>query len=95
MLDLGVVVFAGFFYLIGSYGLSLLVIGLAIVSGAGAVVMAIADPHSYQSKRAQAGLEIDFINPYKGIGAMLVTKAIIIGVLLFAAHHVAKQGGYL
>jgi hypothetical protein len=95
MLDLGTVLLAGLFYLMGWYGLSLIVIALSIVSGAGAVVRAIADPHSYQNKRAHAGLDIDFVNPYRGIGGLLITKALVIGVLLFAAYYVAERGGYL
>jgi hypothetical protein len=56
MIDLGTAAVAGVFYLTGNYGLALLLIALAILSGAGAVVMALINPDWYRERRAQAGL---------------------------------------
>jgi hypothetical protein len=36
---------------------------LAIISGAGAALIAVANPEGYRDKRRQAGLETDFLNP--------------------------------
>lgn len=95
MIDLATAALAGVFYLTGNYGLTLLLIALAILSGAGAVVMALINPDWYFQKRARAGLEIDFFNPRKGIGSLVVTKIVIIAALLWIARYVAEMGGYL
>lgn len=95
MIDLGIAVVGGIFYFSGQYGLALLLIGLAIVSGAGAVLMAVANPDWYREKRSRAGLETDFTNPRKGIGSLLVTKVITIALLVWIARHIAQKAGYL
>jgi hypothetical protein len=95
MLDLGTAVLAVVFYLTGNYGWALPVIALSIVSGVGVVVMALINPDWYSHRRAQAGLEIDYFNSRKGIGSLIVTKAIIVALLLWAARYIAEKGGYL
>jgi hypothetical protein len=95
MIDFVTAALAGVLYLAGNYGLALLLIALAILSGAGAVVMALINPDWYREKRAQAGLETDIFNARKGIGSLLFTKAILIAALLWAARYVAEKGGYL
>jgi hypothetical protein len=82
-------------YLNGQYGLALALIALSIISGAGAVLMALANPEWYSNRRSQAGLETDFLNPRKGIGGLLLTKAITIAVLIWVARHIAEKAGYL
>lgn len=95
MIDVGTATIGGIFYLTGQYGLALLLIVLAIISGAGVAVLAIVNPNWYFKKRLKAGLDVDFFNPHKGIASLLVTKVIIIGFLVWAAHHVASKAGYL
>ncbi len=95
MIDVGIAIVGGIFYLTGQYGLALLLIVLAIISGAGAAVMAIANPDWYFKKRLQAGLDVDLFNPHKGIASLLVTKVIVIGFLVWIAYHIASKVGYL
>jgi hypothetical protein len=95
MIDVGLAVFGGILYLNGQYGLALALIVLAIISGAGAVVMALVNPSWYANKRSQAGFETDYFNQRKGIGGLIVTKAIIIAILIWVAKFIAVKAGYL
>jgi hypothetical protein len=95
MIDLGIAALGGILYLSGQYGLALALIVLSIISGAGAVLMALANPDWYSNKRRQAGLETDFVNPRKGIGGLILTKAITIAILIWVARHIAAKAGYL
>ena len=95
MIDIGIAVVGGVFYFTGQYGLALLLILAAIVSSAGAALMAVANPDWYFNRRIQAGLDVDIFNRRKGIASMLVTKTIIVAVLVWAAWHVAGKAGYL
>ncbi len=94
MIDLGIATFGGIMYLSGQYSLALLLVLLAIISGAGAVLMALANPDWYRDKRSQAGLETDFFNARKGIGGLILTKAITIAILIWVARHIAEKAGY-
>jgi hypothetical protein len=95
MIDVGIVVVGAIFYFTGHYNLALILILLAIISGVGAVVRSIASPDWYFQKRIQSGLDVDFFDPGKGIGSLIVTKAIIIAVLTWAAWHIATKAGYI
>jgi hypothetical protein len=68
MINIGIAVTGGIFYLTGRYNMALLLLVLAIISGAGAAIMSVVNPDWYFQKRIQAGLEVDFLNPGKGIG---------------------------
>jgi hypothetical protein len=83
------------FYFSGQYERALLLIVLSIISGAGAAVIAVANPDWYFAKRIQAGLDVDLFRPYKGIASLVITKVIIIAALLWAAWHIAGKAGYL
>ena len=95
MIDLGIAVVGGFFYLTGQYGFALLLIVLAIISGAGAALMAIANPESYAQKRMSAGLHVDYFNPRKGIASLVITKVITTLLLSWISWYIAKKAGYL
>jgi len=95
MIDIGIAVTGGIFYLTGRYNMALLLLVLAIISGAGAAFMSVVNPDWYFQRRMQAGLDVDVFNPGKGVGAMLVTKAIVIGLEVWAAYCVAQTAGYL
>jgi len=95
MIDVGIAAVGGILYLSGQYGLALALIVLSIISGAGAVLMALANPDWYSNKRSQAGLETDFLNPQKGIGGLILTKAITIAILIWVAWHIAEKAGFL
>jgi hypothetical protein len=43
----------------------------------------------------QSGLDVDVFNPRKGISSLLVTKAIVIGLEVWAAYYIARTAGYL
>jgi len=58
-------------------------------------MMAVANPDWYFRKRMQAGLEVDFLNPAQGIGALIITKVIVIAGLIWAGWHIATKAGYL
>jgi hypothetical protein len=95
MIDMGIAVLGGFFYLTGQYGLALLLIVLAIISGAGAALMAIVNPDWYFKRRLQAGLDVDIFNERKGIVSLLVTKVIVIALLTWVAWYIAEKAGYI
>ncbi len=97
MIETGLAVLGGIFYLTGLYGLALLSIVLAIVLSAGAALKAVLNSDWYFQQRAQAGLQrgLDILNPNKGIGSLVITKAIIIAVLAWLAWYIAGKAGYL
>jgi hypothetical protein len=95
MIDIGIAVTGGVFYLTGRYNMALLLLVLAIISGAGATIMSVVNPDWYFQRRIQAGLEVDLFNPGKAIRSLLVTKAIVIGLEVWAAYYVAQTAGYL
>ena len=95
MIDIGIAVVGAIFYFNGQYGLALLLILLAIISGLGAVVRSIANPNWYIQKRMQAGLDVNAFSPGKGIGSLIVTKAIVIAILTWAAWYIATKAGYV
>lgn len=94
MVDVGLAVVGGILYLTGLYGLALVLIALAIVSGAGAAIKSVLNPGWYNEKRAQAELGVDFFSN-RHIVSLVVTKVIVIALLLWAAKHVAEKGGYI
>lgn len=95
MIDLSIAAVGGILYLAGQYGLALALIILSIISGAGAVLMALVNPNWYREKRSQAGLEVDLFDARKGIGALIATKIITLAALLWVAKYIAEKGGYL
>jgi hypothetical protein len=84
--------FAGFFYVIGEYKLAFWVSAFGIVNHAGAAMRAIVNPNWYLRKRMEENLPIDLFN--SGIRGLLVAKAIMIGVLSWAAWRAGRQAGY-
>lgn len=82
MIDIGIAVSGGIFYLTGRYNMALLLLVLAIISGTGASILSVVNPDWYFQKRMQAGLDVDLFNPGKGIGG-------------WAAYYVARTAGYL
>jgi hypothetical protein len=95
MIDVGIAVVGAIFYFTGQFGLALVLILLAIISGAGAVVRSIANPDWYFQKRMQAGLDVDVFNSGKSFRSLIVTKAIVIAILIWAAWHIATKAGYI
>src|SRR5262249_44088332 len=95
MIDIGIAVTGGIFYLTGRYNMALLLLVLAMISGAGAAIMSVVNPDWYFQRRIRGGLEGDFFNPGKGIGSLLVTKVIVISLEVSAAYYVAQTAGYL
>jgi hypothetical protein len=43
----------------------------------------------------QAGLDVDFLNSGKHLRSLIVTKAIVIAILIWAAWHIAAKAGYI
>jgi hypothetical protein len=95
MIDIGIAVLGGILYFSGQYGRALFLIVLAIISGVGAVVIALVNPDWHFQKRILSGLEVDIFNSRKGIASLLITKAIIIGALTWIAWHIAQKAGYV
>jgi hypothetical protein len=95
MITLALIVACAAAYLYGQYERALLLIVLSIISGAGAAVMAVANPDWYFARRMQAGLDIDFLRPYKHIASLVITKIIIVAILIWVAWHIAQKAGYL
>jgi spore maturation protein SpmB len=95
MINISIAVLGGILYAAGWYGAALLLILLAIFSGAGAVVMAISNPDWYFAKRASAGLDVNIFNPRQGIVSLLITKIILVSLLALAAWHIAGKAGYI
>jgi hypothetical protein len=94
MISLAIAATGGFMWLTGQYEKAFWFVVLSIISGLGAVVMSIANPDWYASKRMQAGLEIDFFNPSKGIGGLIVTKIITTAILAWCAWKLGQLAGY-
>jgi hypothetical protein len=94
MISLGVAITGGVLWLSGQYALAFWFVILSIISGLGAVVKAIANPHWYAEGRARAGLETDFFNPSKGIGSLIVTKIIATTILGWCAWRLGQLAGY-
>lgn len=83
---------AGFFYVIGEYKLAFWISTFGIVNHAGAAVRAVVNPDWYFRKRMEAKLPVDLFN--SGIRQLLVIKAIMIGVLVWAAWRAGIRAGY-
>lgn len=83
---------AGFFYVLGEYTLSFWISAFGIVNHAGAAVRAVVNPDWYIRKRLEANLPVDLFN--SGIRGLLVAKAIMIGILSWAAWRAGIQAGY-
>ena len=93
MIDIGIAVVCGIFYAMGQYKLAFWLIVFAIANGAGAALRAIINPDWYFEKRVEAGLGVDLFN--SGIRSLLITKAIIVALLAWAALYVGEKAGYL
>lgn len=83
---------AGFLYVIGEYKLAFWVSAFGIVNNAGAAVRAVVNPDWYFRKRLEENLPVDLFN--SGIGTLLIIKAIMIGVLSWAAWRAGVKAGY-
>src|SRR3954462_6230309 len=83
---------AGFLYVIGEYKLAFWISAFGIVNHAGAAVRAVVNPDWYFRKRLEANLPIDLFN--SGIRQFLLAKAIMIGVLSWAAWRAGLKVGY-
>ena len=84
--------FAGFFYVIGEYKLAFWVSVFGIVNHTGAAVRAVINPDWYFRKRMKANLSVDLLN--SGVTNLLIIKAIMVGVLSWAAWRAGMQAGY-
>jgi hypothetical protein len=84
--------FAGFFSVIGEYKLAFWISAFGILNHAGAAVRAVLNPDWYMRKRIEANLPVDLFN--SGIKSLLVIKAIMIVVLLWAAWRAGTRAGY-
>ena len=94
MIDLGLALIGAVLYFTGLYGFALILIGLAIISGVGAVIKSIVNPDWYYQQRMQAGLDVDFFSN-KQIRSLILTKIVVVGLLLWAAWHIAVKAGYI
>lgn len=83
---------AGFFFVIGEYKLALWISAIGILNHAGAAMRAVLDPDWYMRKRIEAKLPVDLFN--SGIRSLLMIKAIMIVVLLWAAWRAGTRAGY-
>jgi hypothetical protein len=84
--------FAGFFYVIGEYKLAFWISAFGIFNHAGAAIRAVLNPDWYMRKRIEANLPVDLFN--SGIRGLLIIKAIMIAVLLWAAWRAGAKAGY-
>jgi hypothetical protein len=84
--------FAGFFSVIGEYKLAFWISAFGILNHAGAAVRAVLNPDWYMRKRIEANLPVDLFN--SGIKSLLVIKATMIVVLLWAAWRAGTRAGY-
>jgi len=91
MIDGGFIVAGVALFLFGKYGLAFWLIVLSIISGAGAAIMAVANPAWYFEKRLRAGLEVDVFN---NIRSLVITKVVIIVPMLFLAWYLGGKAGY-
>ena len=94
MISLAIAAAGGLMWFNGQYEKAFMLVVLSIISGLGAVVMALANPDWYQQKRMQAGLEIDFFNSSKGIGGLIFTKVITTAILAWCAWRLGQLAGY-
>lgn len=83
---------AGFLYVIGEYKLAFWISAFGVVNHAGAAMRAVLDPDWYLHKRMEANLPIDSLS--SGIRSLLVIKAIMIGLLSWAAWRAGAHAGY-
>ena len=84
--------FAGFFYVIGEYRLAFWISAFGILNHAGAAIRAVLNPDWYLRKRIEANLPLDLFK--SGIRGLLIVKAILIAVLLWAAWRAGTKAGY-
>jgi len=94
MIDMGLVLVGAILYFTGQYGLALILIALAIISGLGAVIRSLVNPDWYYQQRMQAGLDVDFFSN-KQIRSLILTKIVVVALLLWAAWHIAIKVGYM
>lgn len=94
MISFAIAATGGMFWLTGHYEKAFWFVVLSIISGLGAVVMALVNPSWYQQKRLEAGLEIDFFNSSKGVGQLIVTKIITTAILAWCAWKLGTLAGY-
>jgi hypothetical protein len=94
MISWAIAATGGMFWLTGHYEKAFWFVVLSVISGLGAVVMALVNPDWYQRKRAQAGLEIDFFNPSKGVGGLIFAKVITTTILAWCAWKLGALSGY-
>jgi hypothetical protein len=94
MISFAIAATGGMFWLTGHYEKAFWFVVLSIISGLGAVVMALANPDWYQQKRSQAGLEIDFFNSSKGVGGLILTKIVTTAILGWCAWKLGQLAGY-
>jgi hypothetical protein len=94
MISLAIAATGGVMWLTGQYEKAFWFVVLSIISGLGAVVMSIANPDWYASRRMQAGLEVDFINPSKGIRSLIITKIVTTAILAWFAWKLGQLCGY-
>ena len=95
MASTGMMLLVSILYFTGQYTLSFWLIVFLILNGMFAVVKAIANPNWYMSERLKAGLDVNLLNPGKGISSLVVTKVILIVILLFFAWKIGEKAGYL
>lgn len=84
--------FAGFFSVIGEYKLAFWISAFGILNHAGAAVRAVLNPDWYMRKRIEANLPVDLFN--SGIRSLLVIKAIMVVLLLWAAWRAGTRAEY-
>jgi hypothetical protein len=84
--------FAGFFSVIGEYKLAFWISAFGIVNHAGAAARAVVNPDWYFRKRIEANLPFDLFD--SGVRQLLVIKAIMIGILSWAAWRAGSKAGY-
>jgi hypothetical protein len=94
MISLAIAATGGMFWFTGHYERAFWFVVLSIISGLGAVVLALVNPDWYQAKRSQAGLEIDFFNSSKGVGGLILTKIIATLILGWCAWKLGHLAGY-
>jgi hypothetical protein len=94
MISFAIAATGGMFWLTGHYEKAFWLVVLSIISGLGAVAMALVSPDWYQAKRSQAELKIDFFNSSKGIGGLIPTKIVTTAILGWCAWRLGQLAGY-
>lgn len=77
-------------------GYKTLLFWIVVIVGANGLLgllMALFNPHWYQSRRVQAGLDIDLLNPRAGMGGLIAVKAITTGALAMVAYWLGREIG--